>query len=217
MFRSGRTLLTALGNFNANEPRRRRSLLAAYNEALDTNPYSAKAFSTGVTYVFSDLTAQALEADGNPSIADRARRALTFGAVGCFWVGPLLTKWFFVMDRFVPGKGPAAVATKLMVDQVIQGPFMIGSMFVLTALGSGRTTDQIAAKLKTALFPTWVNSVYVWAPVQIVQQAVVPMKYRVAVANFVSYFWDTYLSIQMMSAPKAARELVRRKTRVIER
>ena len=34
------------------------------------------------------------------AVQDRAARALKFGAVGCFWVGPLLTYWFNVMERF---------------------------------------------------------------------------------------------------------------------
>ena len=37
-----------------------------------------------------------------------------------------------------------------------------------------------------------------WGPVQVMQQAVVPLPYRVLVANGVSYFWDTYLSLKMM-------------------
>ena len=41
---------------------------------------------------------------------------------------------------------------------------------------------------------------WVWAPVQIMQQTLVPLHYRVSVANLVSYFWDTYLSMMMSPA-----------------
>ena len=128
---------------------------------------------------------------------DRAARALKFGAVGCFWVGPLLTYWFNVMERFLPGRAPARVAAKLVIDQVLQGPFMIGSMFALCAAANGASMEAIQSKLETELWPTWVNSVIVWGPVQIGQQTLVPLEYRVAVANFVSYFWDTYLAHEM--------------------
>ena len=55
---------------------------------------------------------------------------------------------------------------------------------------------------------TWINSLYVWGPVQAMQQAVVPLQYRVAVSNVVSHFWDTYLSLQMMPPPDEAELLV---------
>ncbi|KAH8060806.1 hypothetical protein JL721_9028 [Aureococcus anophagefferens] len=87
---------------------------------------------------------------------------------------------------------------------VLQGPLMIGSMFGLCALSNGATLPQIERKLRDELYSTWVSSVYVWAPVQVFQQAVVPLRYRVAVANGVSYFWDTYLSLCMMPHPAEA-------------
>ena len=196
-----------------------RGFLAWYNARLTSHPYSVKALGTGATYVASDCTAQAIEGE-KVAVTDRASRALKFGAVGCFWVGPLLTYWFNVMERFLPGRAPARVAAKLVIDQVLQGPFMIGSMFALCAAANGASTDTIQKKLEKELWPTWVNSVIVWGPVQIGQQTLVPLKYRVAVANGVSYVWDTYLSLKMMPPPaeagteKAAKPsaLVRRRT-----
>ena len=197
-----------------------RGLLAWYNARLTSHPYSVKALGTGATYVASDCTAQAIEGEKNVMVQDRAARALKFGAVGCFWVGPLLTYWFNVMERFLPGRAPARVAAKLVIDQVLQGPFMIGSMFALCAAANGASVDAIQRMLEAELWPTWVNSVIVWGPVQIGQQVLVPLKYRVAVANGVSYVWDTYLSLKMMPPPaeagteKAAKPsaLVRRRT-----
>jgi hypothetical protein len=178
-------------------------LVRWYNHKLARAPYTTKAVGTGLTYFCSDLTAQAIEGAPKP-LEERAGRALKFSAVGGLWVGPLLTAWFNVMDRFVPGRGVRPVAVKLVVDQVVQGPLMIGSMFALCAGLNGASPDAIRQKLDDELFDTWVNSVYVWSPVQVVQQVFVPLQYRVVVSNAVSYVWDTYLSLRMMPAPAEA-------------
>jgi len=187
------------------------SLLSAYNRLLHEHPYSTKAIGTAVTYSLSDAVAQWIEEQGTvgdaqsdrPSLRERLERNAKFSAVGLLWVGPLLTYWFNVMDRVVPGKSPRAVGAKLVADQVLQGPFMIGTMYLWTSLLSGYSLRQARDKVDRELWNTWVNSVIVWGPVQILQQAVVPLHYRVLVANFVSFFWDTYLSLKMMNGCKA--------------
>ena len=178
-----------------------RGFLQWYNARLTSHPYSVKALGTSVTYVASDCTAQAIEGTKDVAVEDRAARALKFGALGGLWVGPLITYWFNVMERVLPGRAPARVAMKLVLDQLLQGPFMIGSMFALCAAANGASVPAIQSKLETELWPAWVNSVIVWGPVQVGQQLVVPLKYRVAVANGVSYVWDTYLSLKMMPPP----------------
>ena len=64
-------------------------------------------------------------------------------------VGPLLTYWFNVMERILPGRAPARVAAKLVIDQVLQGPFMIGSMFALCAAVKG------SAEINQCVRPAW--------------------------------------------------------------
>lgn len=179
------------------------TIAARYNAKLTSHPYTTKATTSAVTYFAADLTAQSIENE-DLTFGERASRAVKFAAVGGLWTGPLLTKWFFVMDRWIPGRGPAAVAKKLVLDQLLQGPFMIGSMFALCAFSNGAAVADVEAKLDAELVPVWLRSVVVWGPVQVVQQAFVPIQYRVAVANSVSYFWDTYLSLAMMAAPADA-------------
>lgn len=178
--------------------------LHAYNRALATRPFATKAVGTGVTYLASDLTAQAFEGEAM-TLHGRLARAFKFSAVGAFWVGPLLAAWFQGMDALLPGRTPLRVASKIVIDQCVQGPFMIASMFILTGLAAGKRAEDIRETLRDMLKPTWMKSVYVWSPVQAVQQLFVPLEYRVAAANFVSYFWDTYLAAVMAPpTPKKA-------------
>ena len=77
-------------------------------------------------------------------------------------------------------------------------------MFVWTGLAAGLSTGEITDRLRAFWFETWATSVVVWAPVQVAQQTMVPMKYRILVANIVSYFWDAWLSARMMVGPPPA-------------
>ena len=170
-------------------------------------PQRASEGRSGVRRAASGSTSEHVRLERRPSQLEppaatlSAERALKFGSVGLLWVGPLLTYWFVLMDRFVPGRTPRAVAVKMLVDQTVQGPLMMGMMFAWCAVLNGASAEAILTRLRAELYTTWVNSVWVWAPVQVIQQAVVPLKYRVAVFNVVSYFWDTYLATKMMPPP----------------
>jgi len=185
------------------------ALLKAYNRQLYTRPFTTKAVGTGATYFFSDLTAQALESEEECPTTRWGHlvRALKFASVGAFWVGPLLAAWFQALDHVFPGRSPRPVVTKIVLDQVLQGPFMIATMFVWTGLLQGERLAEALGKVRARLWDTWVKSVYVWSPVQAVQQLLVPLEYRVAVANGVSYFWDTYLAMEMAPSAPPSEEL----------
>ena len=101
------------------------------------------------------------------------------------------------MDAVIPGRAPGAVAAKVVIDQVVQGPPMIASMFVLMGLLAGGTLRDGVATCRSRLRDVWVRSVYVWAPFQAFQQLFVPLHYRVVAANCLSYFWDTYMAFEM--------------------
>ena len=51
------------------------------------------------------------------------------------------------MDRVVPGRTLRPVAIKLVVDQVLQGPLMIASMFGLCALANGASGSKFVLRL----------------------------------------------------------------------
>ena len=74
-----------------------RGFLAWYNARRHPTPTASKRSARG------DLRGERLHGAGHRGRKSRRPgprpRALKFGAGDCFWVGPLLTYWFNVMER----------------------------------------------------------------------------------------------------------------------
>ena len=78
-----------------------------------------KAAGTGITYFFSDLTAQALEGDRS-SLIEKVKRASQFALVGALWVGPF--------GSLVPGHGLLRARSQCRsgLDEDRHGPYYRG-------------------------------------------------------------------------------------------
>ena len=165
---------------------------------IDRHPLLAKSLSMGVTYGLADMTAQlfAYLAHGEVvPLAMRMRRAISLTLVGCLAVGPLLTVWFDFLERIVPGRSKRAILKRTILDQAIEVPVMISIIFSLSSLAEGHTIAYCLAKIQLKLLSTWKDCTAVWFPVQLVNQGLVPLRFRVIFQAVVSFFWDTYLSI----------------------
>ncbi len=174
-------------------------LVSTQKEAfIDRHPLLAKSLSMGVTYGLADMTAQlfAYLTHGEVvPLAMRCRRAISLTGVGCLAVGPLLTVWFDFLERIVPGRSKRAILKRTVLDQAIEVPVMISIIFSLSSLAEGHTIAYCLAKIQLKLLSTWKDCTAVWFPVQLVNQGLVPLRFRVIFQAVVSFFWDTYLSI----------------------
>ena len=165
---------------------------------IDRHPLLAKSLSMGVTYGLADMAAQlfAYVTHGEVvPLAMRMRRAISLTLVGCLAVGPLLTVWFDFLERIVPGRSKRAILKRTILDQAIEVPVMISIIFSLSSLAEGHTIAYCLAKIQLKLLSTWKDCTAVWFPVQLVNQGLVPLRFRVIFQAVVSFFWDTYLSI----------------------
>lgn len=172
---------------------------------LQRHPMALKALSMGLTYGLADCAAQLYErlaAGERAPLAERARRNAALVLVGLLAVGPLLSVWFDALEGLVPGGSIRAVLTRTALDQALQVPVMISLIFTLSALAEGHDAPYCAAKVRSKLLPTWKGCVGVWAPVQMLNQGVVPLRYRVMFQAFVSFFWDAYMSIAAHAHPE---------------
>lgn len=152
----------------------------------------------GITYGLADTAAQIFAAVSTGEVvplANRIRRSVSLALVGCLAVGPLLAVWFDLIERWVPGRSIKAVAARTALDQIFQVPVMIAIIFSLSSLAEGHNLAYCLKKCQEKLLPTWRDCVSVWAPVQLINQGVVPLKYRVLFQAIISFFWDAYLSI----------------------
>ena len=114
-------------------------------------------------------------------------------------MGPLLAAWFQVMDFYVPGRS-AGLSRRKSSWTVVQGPLHDCDHVFVDRLAKGAGLLRALASIRGCLRDTWVKSVYVWSPVQAVQQLFVPQEYRKAVANGVRIF-GTYLAMAMLRRP----------------
>ena len=165
---------------------------------IDRHPLLAKSLSMGITYGLADMTAQlfAYLAHGEVvPLAMRCRRAISLTGVGCLAVGPLLTVWFDFLEKIVPGRSKRAILKRTVLDQAIEVPVMISIIFSLSSLAEGHSPAYCLAKIQLKLLSTWKDCTAVWFPVQLVNQGLIPLRFRVIFQAVVSFFWDTYLSI----------------------
>ena len=132
------------------------ALIGSYNDALASKPFTTKAAGTGITYFFSDLTAQALEGDRS-SLIEKIKPASQFFTSRCFpWVGPLLAAWFQVNGLL---RARSQCRCRLEEDRqgpVLAGPFM-GSDHVSTDGFSCWCWTIWRSRVETGLFARYVG------------------------------------------------------------
>ena len=187
---------------------------AAFRASLQRRPLLTNVCVSAVTMSTGDRAAQALEmqqrgeavrlADFDPV---RTMIATTWNA---FLFTPIFLRWFAVLDRRFPGATMAAVAKKVLINQVvitvpINGGFLAYTTF-LEALLSKKSTvkveDTLAlcrARVTEQLFEdlpqVFKRSCMWWLPVNSLNFLFVPTDMRVLPTIFASMLWSAYISL----------------------
>uniref|UniRef100_A0A7S3ND88 Solute carrier family 40 protein n=1 Tax=Aureoumbra lagunensis TaxID=44058 RepID=A0A7S3ND88_9STRA len=159
---------------------------------LERNPLVVKSLTMGITYGLADLTAQAFGrivcGDICP-ITARIRRTVALMLIGCLAVGPLLSVWFDFIEWLIPGKSPRAIASRTAIDQAFQVPVMISIIFTGTSIAEGHNLQYCFLKIQAKLLSTWRDCLGVWIPVQLINQGLVPLRFRVLFQVCFSYYF----------------------------
>jgi protein Mpv17 len=77
--------------------------------------------------------------------------------------------------------------------QLLFAPSFIVLFFAAMATAQGRAGETMA-RLETSYKDTLITNYKLWPAAQIVNFKFVPLQYQVLFANFVSVFWNAYLS-----------------------
>lgn len=109
-------------------------------------------------------------------------------------IGPFCHFWYLYLDKWLPGRTFRIIAKKLIVDQLICSPVVIGSYLAITSWCEGQRgialKQELIEKGKTLYKADWV----VWPVAQTVNFYFLPTKYRVLYDNTISFGFDCYFA-----------------------
>uniref|UniRef100_A0A7R9ZC11 Peroxisomal membrane protein MPV17 n=1 Tax=Pseudictyota dubia TaxID=2749911 RepID=A0A7R9ZC11_9STRA len=164
---------------------------AAYNEALDKNPLTAKACTSLVGWALGDLLAQ-LFISGGPF---DMKRFLTLSVFGFIYHGPSGHYFYNWLDSKIEGTGAGAVATKVAIDQIFWCPIFMSVFFAYLGLVNGDGLAAIGDKIKNDLLSACQGSWKVWPLVHAVNFKFISTKHRLVFINGVQIAFNMFLSI----------------------
>ncbi|KAG6420720.1 hypothetical protein SASPL_117257 [Salvia splendens] len=123
-------------------------------------------------------------------------RALRMSSYGFLLYGPGSYAWYQLLDQFMPQKNVQNLTAKVVLNQVVLGPTVIGVIFAWNNLWLGKLSE-LPDKYKNDALPTLLTGFKFWIPVSILNFGVVPLQARVAFMSISSIFWNFYLSSTM--------------------
>lgn len=126
---------------------------------------------------------------GGPNALRTAHMALSGGTVGvvCHY-------WYRWLDRRIPGRTFAIVLKKVLLDQLICSPLVIGTFFITLGLLERASWDEMLEECKEKAWQLYVAEWVVWPPAQVANFYVVPPRFRVLYDNTISLGYDVYTS-----------------------
>ncbi|KAL0958797.1 hypothetical protein HGRIS_014117 [Hohenbuehelia grisea] len=168
------------------------SLFRAYNAALLKRPMLTQCCTAGFLFGAGDVLAQqGVERRGTSHDFARTARLTFYG--GCIF-GPLMTKWYQLLNRIKFATPTRAVIYRVWLDQAFLTPLAVPVFYGSMATLEGKPFDAID-RIKSAYAPTLIRNWGVFIPTQIINFTIVPHHLRFLVVSVVGLFWNTYLSM----------------------
>jgi protein Mpv17 len=106
--------------------------------------------------------------------------------------GPAVTKWFgFLAQRVNLHSKVTTTAARVLADQTLMAS---ANLFVFLSTMAILEGDNPQKRLERAFWPGMKATWMLWPAVQTVNFTLVPLQYRVLVANVVNLGWNCFLS-----------------------
>ena len=118
-----------------------------------------------------------------------------FAIIGALYIAPMLhTAYSKIYPYLIPKTDFASTVLRVMVDQTCFAPTFLTGFFLIMNASDGGSMSQGFAALKDKFMITLVNNWKLWIPASFLNFYFIPNRFQVLWANFVSLFWNTYLS-----------------------
>lgn len=187
------------------------------------------------TWTLGDVAAQRFEhradARAEPFELDLAR-TLRLASFGVLVNGPVLAKWYPLLDRFaeraladpratfwttsLPPRWRAPVV-KVAIETACFDLFFLATFYVYVDALEGGDSETCRRKLETKLLPSFATGLAVWPATQLANFRFVPTLYQPYVVNVVAVVWDGYLSHKNHERTEHGDRDQENETRAVER
>ena len=121
-------------------------------------------------------------------------RSCRFGAVG-MTIGIQLSIWYRILaTKIFVGESFGIAMKRMCIDQFLFAPWAISYVFTLNTFIDGGNFQDALNRIKDQFIPTYKVNLMVWPAAQLINFWLIPVQYRVLMANGTALWWNTYLS-----------------------
>jgi len=173
-------------------------LLEDYGAAALAAPVLTKALTSCASYLFGDLTAQAVEGRRRPGLLDLPRAARN-GLLGFALHGPALHFWVLFLERgplagALP-EGPVLLLVKVALDQTAFAVFINAAYAALDGVLSDLSPSDALRRARQVLVPSVVQSWRFWPLVHLVSYSpLIPLDFKILWIDVMEIIWVAILS-----------------------
>lgn len=165
-------------------------------DILDIAPLQTKAATSATVYTIGDIIAQNTEGkDIGKLDLWRVVRSLLAGFVGH---GPMSHVWYHVSEDFFDTVLKLHAwwdfVPKVVVDQLIWGPFWNNSYILLLRLMQLQRPSQIWDDVKRTTIPLIISGLKLWPFVHCITYGLIPVENRLLWVDAVEIIWVTILA-----------------------
>lgn len=122
-----------------------------------------------------------------------ARRSAHVAVTGAL-IGPFCHYWYIILDKYLPGRTFQTIMKKLVVDQIVCSPVVIGLYLVTLAVLEKRTSGEMNKEVVGKGFILYQAEWLIWPPAQTINFCFLPTRFRVLFDNIISFVFDIYFS-----------------------
>ena len=108
--------------------------------------------------------------------------------------GPSGHAFYAILDRKVIGCSVPAIATKIVIDQLLYTPPLTAGFFGYMALAAGGSLADAVYTVRQETWPTLVYNWSFWSVAHIITFTYIPLEHRVAWVAAKNFAWSFFLS-----------------------
>ncbi|XP_041018535.1 PXMP2/4 family protein 4-like isoform X1 [Juglans microcarpa x Juglans regia] len=163
-----------------------------YLSKLESRPLITKSISSCLIYTAADLTSQMITLP--PLGSFDTVRTLRMAAYGLLILGPSQHLWFNLLSKILPKTDLLTTLKKIIMGQTIYGPAITTIFFSYNAGLQGESGQEVVARLKRDLLPTFKSGVLFWPICDFFTFKFVPVHLQPLMNSSCSYVWTIYLT-----------------------